>query len=79
MEQVLLRLPEELAARLRRHVPARRRSAFVQQLLEQALPTDDSESGPLYEAALAVQQDQRLAAEMAEWDVTAADGASALL
>ena len=46
---------------------------------ESALRTDDSESGSLYEAALGVQQDQRLAAEMAEWDVTAADGASALL
>ena len=74
---MVVRLPEELAQRLRRRVPARQRSAFVQGLLEQALPADESEDDPLYRAALAVEQDERLAAEMAAWDVTSGDGVAA--
>lgn len=73
-QQLLIRVPEELARRLKRRVPARERSAFVQRLLEQALPTDEGEDDPLYQAALAVEQDERLAAEMADWDATAGDG-----
>lgn len=34
MQRVLVRLPEELARRLKRRVPARQRSMFVQRLLE---------------------------------------------
>jgi len=73
-QQLLVRLPEDLARRLRRQVPARKRSAFVQHLLEQALPADSGEDDPLYLAALAVEQDERFVAEMAEWDVTVGDG-----
>lgn len=73
-QQLLVRLPEDLVQRLRRRVPARGRSAFVQRLLEQALPQDEGEDDPLYQAALAVEQDKRLTAEMAEWDATASDG-----
>jgi hypothetical protein len=47
----------------------------VQQLLEQALPSEHGGDDPLYQAALAVEQDARLAGEMAEWEVaTVADG-----
>lgn len=73
-QQVLVRLPEELARRLRRRVPARARSAFVQRLLEQALPPDEGEDDPLYQAALAVEQDEALAAEMRDWDAAVGDG-----
>ena len=73
-QQLLVRLPEELARRLKRQVPVRGRSAFVQHLLEQALAPEGSDDDPLYQAALAVEQDERLAAEMAEWDGTVADG-----
>lgn len=73
-QQLLIRLPEELAQRLRRRVPPRGRSAFVQDLLEKALPADEGEDDPLYLAALGVEQDERLAAEMSDWDVTAGDG-----
>lgn len=67
-------LPKDLARRLKCQVPARKRSAFVQQLLEQALPADEGEDGPLYRAALDVERDERLAAEMAEWDAAVGDG-----
>jgi hypothetical protein len=73
-QQLLVRLPGDLAQRLRRRIPARRRSAFIQKLLEQALPSDGGEDDPLYQAALAVQQDERLSAEMAEWHATTGDG-----
>lgn len=73
-QQLLVRLPEELARRLRRRVPVRQRSAFVQALLEQALPPEEGEDDPLYQAALALERDERLAAEMADWDATCGDG-----
>jgi hypothetical protein len=74
-EQLLLRLPEDLAKRFRQTVPARERSAFVRRLLEQALPAADSDSDPLYLAALDVERDASLSQEMAEWEAaTIGDG-----
>ncbi|MBV8779037.1 MAG: hypothetical protein JO032_07695 [Alphaproteobacteria bacterium] len=75
-QQLLLHLPDELVRRLRRHVAPRQRSKFIQNLLEAALPPDDAvEQDPLYLAALAVEEDERLAAEMKEWEpATGADG-----
>lgn len=72
--QLLVRIPEELARRLKRQVPARGRSAFVQHLLEQALAPEGGDDDPLYVAAREVEQDERLMAEMADWDATVADG-----
>jgi hypothetical protein len=77
-QQLLVRLPEELARRFRRSVPNRERSLFVQHLLEQALPPEASDDDPLYRAALDVERDTKLNAEMAEWEIaTAADGLDA--
>lgn len=68
-QQVLVHLPEELVRRFRRVVAPRQRSKFIERLLEEALPTDEvSDSDPLYQAALAVEKDETLAAEMAEWE-----------
>jgi len=75
--QLLVRLPDDLARRLKRQVPARGRSAFVQQLLEQALTPEGGDGDPLYRTALEVERDERLAAEMAEWDGTVEDGLGA--
>jgi len=74
--QLLVRLPEGLAQRFRQRVPARQRSAFIQRLLEKALPLAEDDGDPLYLAALAVEGDERLTAELSEWDVTAGDGLS---
>ncbi|WP_158932187.1 hypothetical protein [Acidisphaera sp. S103] len=75
-EQLLLRLPEELVRKFRRAIPERQRSAFVRALLEQALKADsDDDADPLYLAALAVEQDDHLTDEMAEWqNATVSDG-----
>jgi predicted transcriptional regulator len=73
-QQLLVRISEDVARRLRRAVPARQRSKFIEDLLEQALPADgDDDRDPLYLAALAVEQDDALAAEMAEWETATID------
>lgn len=69
--QICVHLPEELAGRFRATIPARERSAFIADLLRRALPQEDD---PLYLIALAVEEDAALGAEMAEWEVTVADG-----
>lgn len=76
MTQLLIHLPEALARRFKRIVPVRERSRFIQQLLEEALPPEDvPDDDPLYQTALAVEQDEKLAAEMAEWEeATIGDG-----
>jgi metal-responsive CopG/Arc/MetJ family transcriptional regulator len=68
-QQVLVHLPEELVRRFRRAVAPRQRSKFIERLLDEALPSEAvSDSDPLYQAALAVEQDEALAAEIAEWE-----------
>ena len=62
--QLLLHLPKDLAERFKQTVPVRQRSEFVAKLLEKALPVEDD---PLYLAALEVEQDLALGAEMLEW------------
>ena len=76
MQQLSIRVPEELARRLKRQVPSRDRNAFIQRLLEQALLHDKTAEDPLYLAAVAVavEQDEQLAAEMAQWDAAVGDG-----
>jgi hypothetical protein len=72
--QLLIRLPDGLAKRLKRHVSVRQRSQFVQRLLEDALPPEyGSDDDPLFQAALAAEKDQALAAEMAEWEIATLD------
>jgi len=75
-KQLLLRLPEELVGKFRGTVPQRQRSAFVGNLLEQALAAwADDDTDPLYLTALAVEQDHRLASETTDWqEATIADG-----
>jgi hypothetical protein len=76
-EQLLVRLPEELVRRFKRAVAPRQRSKFIERLLEQAPPPDDVDDlDPLYQAALAVECDEALAAEMAEWEGATIDDGS---
>ncbi|MDR0239725.1 MAG: hypothetical protein LBI88_05785 [Deltaproteobacteria bacterium] len=62
--QLLFHIPDALAVRFKQAVPARQRSAFVAKLLEKALPVEED---PLYLAALEVEQNLALGAEMREW------------
>ena len=73
--QLLIRLPDELAKRLKRSVSPRQRSKFIQRLLEEALPPEDGDDDPLYRAAIAVEKEDALGAQMDEWErATIADG-----
>lgn len=69
--QILIHLPDDLAARFRQAVPARQRSAYVADLLRKSLPVDDD---PLYRLACEVEEDEALNREMADWDSVAGDG-----
>jgi hypothetical protein len=73
--QLLIRLPDELVKRFKRNVSVRQRSKYIQRLLEQALPPGDADDDPLYQAAIAVEKERELSAEMAEWEAaTIGDG-----
>lgn len=67
-EPILLRLPGDVARRLRDQVPARQRSRFVADLLARELAPDPDD--PLYAPAVAAEADPALQAELAEWDAT---------
>jgi hypothetical protein len=69
--KVLVSLSDELYARMQAVIPPRQRSKVVANLLEEEVRRRERE---LYECALAVEQDEQLHAEMADWDVTVADG-----
>jgi hypothetical protein len=72
--QLLVCLPDALVRRFKRNVSVRQRSKFIQRLLEDSLPAeDDCDDDPLYQAALAVERERGLAAEMAEWEVATID------
>jgi metal-responsive CopG/Arc/MetJ family transcriptional regulator len=74
--QLLIHLPDELVRRLKRNVSARQRSKFIQRLLEDALPSENgADDDPLYQVALAVEDEHALSPEMAEWEAaTIGDG-----
>jgi hypothetical protein len=69
--KVLVSLSDELFARMQAVIPPRQRSKVAADLLEKEVRRRERE---IYECALAVEQDERLQAEMADWDVTVGDG-----
>ena len=70
--QILLQLPDDLAARFKASVPPDKQSSYVAELLEKALPAGGED--PLYLLALEVERDEALNEEMADWDGVAGDG-----
>lgn len=69
--QLLVHIPDTLVKRFHQAIPVRKRSAFIRQLLERALP---EENDALYQAALAAEQDEALNADLAIWDEASNDG-----
>lgn len=74
-QQILIRLPEDVAARLKAVVPARQRNKFVADLVARAVARHEDE---LAKIAAAVTDEERrnpeLAQEMRDWEATAGDG-----
>ncbi|MBA4417043.1 MAG: hypothetical protein C0392_03895 [Syntrophus sp. (in: bacteria)] len=71
MEKILVSLPNDLVKRMKSVIPARRRSQVVKDLLEQEINRREE---ALFQCALAVEKDEALNKDMAEWDITAGDG-----
>jgi hypothetical protein len=69
--KVLISLPDDLHARMLAVIPKRRRSKIIAEILKREIEKREQE---LYITALAVERDERLNAEMADWDVTVGDG-----
>ena len=69
--KVLVSIPDSLYSRMMATVPPRHRSKLIARLLEDEVKKREQE---LYRAALAVEQDEELIAEMKDWDVTLGDG-----
>ncbi len=71
MEKILVSLSSDIAQRFRIAFPTRQRSRIIEDLLRKELERRDKD---LYECAKEVENDETLNAEMAEWDVSVADG-----
>jgi hypothetical protein len=72
--KVLVSLPDDLYTRMLAVIPKRRRSKIIAEILKREVEKRERE---LYQTALAVERDEKLNAEMADWDVTAGDGIEA--
>jgi hypothetical protein len=74
-QQILIRLPEDVAARFKAAVPARQRNKFVANLVARAVARQDEE---LARIATAVTDEERrkpeLAQEMLDWEAAIGDG-----
>ena len=74
-QQILIRLPEDVAARFKAAVPARQRNKFVADLVARAVARQEDE---LTRIAAAVTDEERrnpeLAQEMRDWEATLGDG-----
>ena len=77
-QQILIRLPEDVAARFKAVVTARQRNKFVADLVARAVARQDNE---LARIAVAVTDEERrnpeLAQEMRDWEATIGDGMEA--
>ncbi len=74
-QQILIRIPEEVAARLKAVVPPRKRNKFVSQLVIDALEDYDQKlAGIAAQVTAEEQSDPERMQEIADWDVTVGDG-----
>jgi hypothetical protein len=74
-QQILIRLPEEVAAKLRAAVPARQRNKFVAELVATAVARHEDK---LAKIATAVTNEEKrnskIARETRDWEATLGDG-----
>jgi metal-responsive CopG/Arc/MetJ family transcriptional regulator len=71
MQKVLVSLPDDLAMRMRRIIPARQRSKIIAKILEAEV---NKRENTLYQCACDVESDYALNSEMSDWEVTTGDG-----
>ena len=74
-QNFLIRLPEELATRLKAVVPPRKRNKFVSALVAEALSKHETQLAEIAAQVTADEmQDPALKQEMQDWNVTLSDG-----
>lgn len=71
MQKVLVSLPDDLAMRMKRIIPARQRSKIIAKILEAEVNKRENE---LYQCACDVEADHALNSEMSDWEVSTGDG-----
>ncbi len=71
MQKVLVSLPDDLAARMKRMIPARQRSRIIAKILEAEIAKREH---ALYQCACEVEADSALNNDMVDWEVTVGDG-----
>jgi len=69
MGEMLIKIPEELAAKFRSIVPRGERSKIIAKLIEEEVKRRDEK---LYKIALELERNEKLNKEMEEWDVVSA-------
>jgi hypothetical protein len=74
MQKVLVSLPDDLAARMKRMIPAKHRSRIIAEMLEAEIAKREHS---LYQCACQVEADRELNNEMKDWEVTVGDGMEA--
>ena len=74
-QQILIRLPEDVAARLKAAVPARQRNKFVADLVARAVARHEDELAKIAAAVtLEEQRNREIKQEMRDWEATVGDG-----
>ena len=71
MQKVLVSLPDDLAARMKRMIPTRHRSRIITKILEAEISKREH---ALYQCACEVESDSKLNNEMDDWEATVGDG-----
>jgi hypothetical protein len=74
-QQILIRLPDDVAAKFKAAVPARQRNKFVAELVATAMARHEDELAAI---AVAVTNEEKrnpkIAREMRDWEATIGDG-----
>lgn len=71
MQKVLVSLPDDLAAKMKRMIPAKQRSKMIADILAAEI---EKREHSLYQCACEVEADSALNSEMNDWEATAGDG-----
>jgi hypothetical protein len=74
-QQILIRLPDEIAAKFKSAVPARQRNKFVAELVATAIARHEDKLAKI--AAAVTNEEKRnpnIAREMRDWDAAVGDG-----
>jgi hypothetical protein len=71
VQQILVSIPDELAVRMRSVITSGNRNRIISAILEKEIRKREQ---ALYEAAVAVENDDAINAEMSDWEVAVDDG-----